>query len=251
MTFSTRAPLLLRALLGAMIFVCGCAANERTKPISNTFLEDRDVTVADETLPFNHAWSDSHIQPGFYTKVFFRSVSIDKLPKDAWKDSKSNYITSEEEFLHEAKLLADYFRDQLNAEVIANKDGAVKVTDKAEPHTLVFDIAFTELEFSHPIENTGALLVPVPGSAILFSAISNPHQAFAARVYDGQTGKLVATVADRKFPPTRLLDFNKVTATSPNREICTYWAEEIADALEREDLTDDVKSRGIFQILPW
>ena len=228
----------------------GCAVNERTKPISNVYLEDRDVTATDDSLPFNHAWIDPSIKPGDYTKVFFRSVTIDKLAKNSWKDSSSTYITSEQDFTKEATLLADYCKSQFNDEVISRKDAPITVTDHAGPHTLVFDMALTELEFSHPLPNAGAMLVPVPGSAMLFSTISNPHSAIAGRVYNGATGKLIATFADRKYPPTRFLDFNKITATSPNREICIYWAEEIADALEREDF-GKVSSRGIFKLLPW
>jgi hypothetical protein len=85
---------------------------------------------------------------------------------------------------------------------------------------------------------------------MLFSAISDPHVAFAARVYDGKTGKLVATAADRKFPPTRLLDLNKVTVTSPNREIVSTWANIIAGALNRDGFAK-VESQGTFSILPW
>ncbi len=228
----------------------GCSVSDRAKPISNTFLEDRDVTTVDSSLPFSHAWEDPKADYKKYTKVYFRSVSIDRLPPDAWKASSSSFMTSQDDYVSEAKLLAKYFLDQLNAEVLEYPDGPIKVTDKADEHTLVFDFAFTELEFSHPIQNTGALLVPVPGAAVLFSTISNPHVAMAGRVYDGKSGKLVGTLADRKYPPTRLLDFNKVTVTSPNREICTYWAEEIAEALERDGFTT-VGSRGIFKLLPW
>jgi hypothetical protein len=230
--------------------IVGCAVSNRTAPISNRFLEDRDVTAVDKTLPFSHSWIEPDYPLDYYDAVYFRSVSIDKLPPDAWKDSSSLYISSKEDYLKEAGLLADYFKQQLEDKVSNYPKGEMKVVEKAGPKTLVFDFAFTELEFSNPVQNTGALLVPIPGSAILFSAISDPHMAFAARVTDGKTGKLVATAADRKYPPTRILDINKITVTSANRDICQIWAEIIADAVNR-DAFSEVSSRGIFRLLPW
>ena len=236
------------ALVGA---ISGCGINDRAKPLSNTFLEDRDTTVKDKTLPFDHAWIKPGLPNDYYTKVYFRSVTTSKLPKGEYKASIGTYILTEEDFNKEADLLAKYFQQQLVDKATNYPKATVAVVDKAGPHTLVFDTAFTELEFSNPVTNTGALLVPIPGASILFSAISNPHQAFASRVYDGKTGELVATVGDRKFPPTRLLDLSKVMTTSPNREICQTWAQIIADALNRDTFDTEVSNRGLFAILPW
>jgi hypothetical protein len=241
--------------LAFIIFLCGqaligCAAREHVKPISNSYLEDRDVTVADDSLPFNHAWIDPNIPSGHYTKVFFRTVTIEKLPKGAWKASKSPYISSEKDYLKEAKLLSEHFLDRLNTKVKKYPKGTFVVTDKGESGGLVFDIAITELEFTHPIEKAGVMLVPVPGSSVAFSAVSEPHVAFAARVYDGESGKLLATVADRKFPPIRLIDVNKLTVTSSAREIVSIWADLIAEGLNRDRFAK-VSSRGLFSILPW
>ena len=237
-------------LMGVAGNVTGCAIKERTLPISNTFLEDRDVTVVDEELPFNHAWIEPELPQNYYSKVFFRSVSIDKLPDDAYKASKSIYMTNKKEFIKEAQDLSDYFKDQLNKKVQKYPNGTFVVTDKAEEHGLVFDVAITELEFSHPITRAGAMLVPIPATGVLFDAVSNPHVAFAARVYDGKTGKLIATLADRKFPPTRILDLNKLTVTSSAREVCGIWADIFAEGLNRERFTK-VESRGLFAIIPW
>jgi hypothetical protein len=230
--------------------VSGCAVKDRTLPISNTFLEDRDVAVVDDELPFNHAWIEPELPRNHYTKVFFRSVAIDRLPKDAYKASKSIYMTSRKQFTVEAQALADYFKEQLIEKVRKYPKGTFVVTDKAEEGAVVFDIAITELEFSHPITRAGAMLVPIPATGVLFDAVSNPHVAFAARVYDGKSGQLIATLADRKYPPARIFDLNKLTITSSAREVCGIWADIFAEGLNRERFTK-VKSRGIFSILPW
>ena len=232
-----------------LIGVSGCAAKNRAAPISNAFLEDRDTTVVDETLPFNHAWIDTDL-PNTYDKVFFRSVSIDKIPGGAWKKSESIVVSSETEFKNEAQKLADYFKKQLNEKVEKFKKAKFTTVEQPVKGGLVFDIALTELEFAHPVYQAGSMLVPVPGTSIALAAVTDPHVAFAARVYDGETGKLIATIADRKYPPARLLDFNKLTFRSPNREICSIWAEIIAEGLNRDEFAT-VSPRGYFRLLPW
>ncbi len=240
---------ILLSLIAVVVVVTGCAAKDRAAPITNLFLEDRDTTVIDETLPFNHAWIDSNL-PNTYDRVFFRSVSIEKIPADAWKKSESMVISNKEDFQKEAKKLAEYFQAQLNEKVSKYKKGKFTTVTEAVKGGLVFDLAFTELEFAHPLVQAGSMLVPVPGTSIALSAVTDPHVAFAARVYDGETGRLIATLADRKYPPTRLLDFSKLTFRSPNREICSIWAEIIAEGLNRDEFAT-VSSRGYFRLLPW
>lgn len=228
----------------------GCAVSERTKPVPTTFLEDRDVTVSDETLPFKHAWVDPELPEGNYTNVFFRSVTADTLPPESWRASKGAFLSNEEQFKKLANKLAQHFKDELESEVSTYKNGVVAVVESPEPKGLIFDIALTELEFSHPIQKAGVMLVPVPGTSVIFSAVSDPHVAFAGRVYDAETGKLIATIADRRFPPTRLLDVNRITLSSSAREIVETWAEIIAEVLNRERFAK-VSDRGFFAILPW
>jgi predicted ester cyclase len=177
-------------------------------------------------------------------------VSIDRLPKDSWKESRSPFLTSRNEYQKEASALADYFKEQLNKKIAAFPKGTFSVADATGEATLVFDIALTELEFSHPVTKAGMLLVPVPGASVAFSAVSDPHVAFAARVYDGVSGKLVATLGDRKFPPVRVIDLSKLTVTSSTREIVATWAEIFAEGLNRDRFVR-VRDKGIFRILPW
>ena len=230
--------------------VTGCAVKERTKPVSDLYLEGHDVSVTDKTLPFKHAWIDPKIPQESYTNVFFRTVTADKLPDNAWEASKSTFLTSKEEYKKLANELAEYFKQDLIKKVSNYPKGVMSVVESPQPRGLIFDIAITELEFSHPIQKAGVMLVPIPGSSVLFSAVSDPHVAFAARVYDAQTGKLIATLGDRRYPPTRLLDINKLTVSSSAREICDTWSEIIAEGLNRERFAD-VPDRGFFAILPW
>ena len=230
--------------------VAGCAVKERTNPLPQTYLEGRDISVVDKTLPFKHAWVDPNLPEEQYTNVWFRSVTADTLPKDSWLASKGTLLSKETEYKKLAGELADYFKQELIEKVANYKNGVMSVVDSAQPRGLIFDIALTELEFSHPIQKAGFMLVPIPASSLVFNTVSDPHVAFAAKVYDAQTGKLIATLADRRFPPTRLLDVNRLTLSSSAREICDTWADIIAEGLNRERFAD-VPDRGFFAFLPW
>lgn len=230
--------------------VVGCAVKERTNPLPQTFLEGRDVSQTDKTLPFKHAWVEPNLPQADYTNVYFRSVTADTLPENAWEASKSTFLTKESEFKKLAQNLADYFKEQLIHKVATYPDGVVSVVESPEPKGLIFDVAITELEFSHPLQKAGFMLVPIPASSLVFNTVSDPHVSFAAKVYDAETGKLVATLADRRFPPTRLLDVNRLTVSSSTREIVDTWAEIIAEGLNRDRFAE-IKDRGFFAILPW
>jgi hypothetical protein len=248
--FLSRLLVRLAILPLAVSGMVGCAVKERTNPLPQTFLEGRDMTVVDKTLPFKHAWIDPNLPEEQYTNVWFRAVTADTLPKDSWLASKGTLLAKESEFKKLADELAAYFKQELIEKVANYKNGVVSVVDSAEPRGLIFDIALTELEFSHPIQKAGFMLVPIPASSLVFNTVSDPHVAFAAKVYDAQSGKLIATFADRRFPPTRLLDVNRLTLSSSAREICDTWADIIAEGLNRERFAD-VPDRGFFALLPW
>ena len=111
------------------------------------------------------------------------------------------------------------------------------------------EIALTELEFSHPVARAGSLAAPVPGSGAALSSISDPHASFALRVSD-PSGNLAATVADRQFPPARIVDLNKLTVSSSIREVCSIWAQTIAEALNKGRFSL-VTAPSSFSLSPW
>ncbi len=238
------------SVLLVVSLVCGCSAKKRVSAIGNTFLEDVDISHKEETLPFEHSWINWGIKDGSYNSVYIKPVRTDLIPKTDWGMSKSPYIRSEEDFLKETEFIASHFHRELLKDLEAHKEQRIKVADAPGPGVAVLEIALTEAEFSHPAARAASLAAPVPGTGALVGAISDPHAAFAARLTDGESGELIATVADRKFPPTRIVDLNKLTVTSSVREVCSIWAETLADALQKGRMAK-VKDRGSFSILPY
>lgn len=231
------------------LFACGCAAHDRITGVSNTFLEDVDIRAKKENLPFDHSWSKEGVHKGNYSKVFIKPVRLDKLPDDSWKTSASAAIPGKADYLESVKELGGYFRSQLAMKISQTPNSKISLSNGPGPGTLIVEIAFTEVEFSHPIARAGALVAPVPGTGPALSAFSDPHVAFAMRIRDGKTGELLATLADRKFPPTRIVDLNKLTATSSAREVCALWADLLARSLASSP--GEKVDESHFSLLPW
>jgi len=235
--------------LTLVFLLTGCTAEKRISGVSNTFLEDVDITAKIENLPFDHAWIKPGVNGAHFDKIYVKPIRVDKLPAGAWKNSISTAITSQEDYYVTAAEIAEYFHERIEAGLRAQQVRRYQVVNKPGPDTLVLAIALTELEFSHPIARAGALAVPVPGTGAALSTVTDPHVAFAARITDGETGELIATAADRKFPPARIVDLNKLTATSSAREVCSLWADIIAQGIQGN--ANEKLSSKRFSLLPW
>jgi hypothetical protein len=109
------------------------------------------------------------------------------------------------------------------------------IVDTPNDKTLIVEIALTELVLSEPLLRVLALAAPVPGVDVALSTISDPHVAFAARFLAPDGVTLLGTVADRRFPPLRVIDLNKLRARSSAREIISMWARELAESIQFEE----------------
>lgn len=236
-------------LLLGLCFLTGCAAKQRVSPLSSIYLEDANLSQQIKTLPFDHSAVTADAAKSRFTSVYFEPIRIDLLPAEDWARSSSSVISSKADFDREARALAEYFRTELEGRMREEGKGKYSVASKSGPGVLDVKIVFTELEFSHPGARAASLVAPIPGTGAMVSSISDPHVSFAARLSDGGSGKLIATAADRKFAPTRILDLNKLTATSSAREICSLWAASISEAIASGGVTE-IKEKK-FDWKPW
>ena len=167
-----------------------------------------------------------------------------------WLQSRGLAVSSEEEFQKDAAVIARYFRIRLISELNSMETKRFAIVDAPDRDSLVLEIAITELVLSEPIVRAAALAVPFPGVDLALSTISDPHVSFAARFTSHNGSKLVATVADRRFPPIRLIDLNKLRARSSAREIIANWAKQLAQAIQLDEFKK-VQRNSWFSILPW
>jgi hypothetical protein len=241
----------LTYLCALLSLVCtGCSLKERSDPVAPTFLNGAPVESSIKEVPFKHAWiapRDKHLS---IKSVFIKPVRTDLLDADEWKKSRGLAVTSKEEFDKSAALLARYFRMKLLAELKQVPNSRFEVVNTPDSSSLIVEIALTELALSEPVIRAAALAVPVPGVDQALSAVSDPHAAFAARFTNFDGSKLLATTADRRFPPIRIIDLNKLRATSSVREIISQWAHELAESIQTDELTT-VPRASLFSLLPW
>jgi hypothetical protein len=237
------------ATLVALI-LSGCAVEGRFEPPPRTFLEDISTAKTMKNMPFQHAWVDPKSVQKEYSSVFVRPIRIDLLSHDAWKRSSSIGITSKEDYEKEAQGIADYFHEQLIAALKSSSSKRFQVVDTPTKSSLIVSIALTEVEFSHPITRAAALAAPVPGVDMALNTITDPHVAFAARFTDPLSNALQASAADRRYPPLRLIDLNKLTITSSTREIVKDWSRELAEAIQSNRFATVERTSG-FSLLPW
>ena len=230
--------------------ILGCSSKEELIAVNKTFLHDVDPNSQIKNLPFDHSWARKDLDRKHYDWIYLAPVRSDLIEPNAWESNISVAILSEEGYKEEVRELAQYFGQQLRKEIQKSFGKRLKFAKKPTKNTVIIETALTEVQFSHPITAAGALAVPVPGAAALTSALSSPHVTFAMRISDGADKKLIATIADRKFPPKRLLDFRKLSATASAREICDFWAEELAETFNKGRFFE-VDEVGTWRFLPW
>lgn len=252
---SERVPIGIRCLFAVLIllaplFITACSIKERTDPIAPVFLDGAPLEESIAELPFKHSWLAQPNSPQSFPSLYVKPVRTDLLPKDEWTKSRGLAVSSSEEFDKSVAVLARYFRIRLLGELKKIDKPRFIVVEKPDASSLIMEIALTEVVLSEPIIRAAALAAPVPGVDVALSAISDPHVAFAARFTSPDGSRLVATAADRRFPPLRIIDLNKLRATSSAREIISQWSRELAQAIQFDQFTKVKKSWG-FSLLPW
>jgi hypothetical protein len=242
--------LLVSSALAALLLAPACAVKERLEPPPRTFLEDVSFEHKMANLPFDHSWIVPDSDDRQYETVYVPPISIDRLPEDAWKRSAEIGVRSKKEYKKEAQRIANYFRERLIVELKKVNNPRLHFVTEPTKSSLVVTIVLTELELSHPLTRAAALAAPLPGVDMALNAITDPHVAFSARLTDGASDELIATVADRRYPPLRIIDLNKLFVRSSAREIVADWSKELAQAIQMDRLTNVDRTWG-FSLLPW
>ena len=232
------------------LLLAACAVKERTEPVVATFLDGVPVESSMQDIPFMHSWIDPQAKISAYSTLYIKPVRTDLLPEEMWLRSRGLAVSSADEFQKDAAVIARYFRIRLLSELKSTESQRFTVVDAPDATSLVLEIALTELVLSEPLVRAAALAVPFPGIDLALSTISDPHVSFAARFTSPDGKHLIATAADRRFPPVRLIDLNKLRARSSAREIVAHWARQLAQSIQLDEFKK-VEGNSWFSILPW
>ncbi len=230
------------------VALSGCALQRASKPPPETpFLEGvEDQSVEISGGPFQRVWTDPDFEPDGYDKVYIAPVDLSHLPDDGWRGS-ADVSMGRSSYRRAVERLAQYMQQAFRDRFRKSDTNRFKVVDSVDLNTLVIEIALTEAVLERPVAYAAALAVPFPGTTQLFDIMSSPSLAFAMRVRSGRDGKIVAAVSDRKFPPVRLVDLKKLTASGPAREVVNGWADMTVAAFNEERIRRPTR----FSLLPW
>lgn len=195
-------------------------------------------------LPFQHSWRNPSVDLRQYRYVVLRPVTTAHLRKEQWWDSYSLYVPDAAAYVKNCNGLARYFSSSMKRSFSARGSRLALTDSTTGAGTLVIEAALTEVTFGRPAGYVGSMAVP--GGSLVNSAAASPVNAFELKVRDAATGKLVATVADRRGTKLKIVDFNKLTYDKPNREICDEWSQQLMQATNK-DLFPQVK-RSWFSV---
>lgn len=202
-----------------------------------------------EFLPFNHSWTNRAFSLKKYSSVYVAPVTTRFIKPGCWVNSMSAHITSEKGYRAEVDELAGYFREQVAESIRAYDKNSFKIAGAPGHGTLCLELALTEVVFSRPAAYAGSMASPVPGTSSAVDATLGSSVAFELRLRDAGSGEVVFTAADRRTPPAKVLDLNKLSFTSSAREICQEWAGLFAQFLNM-DKHETLRARK-FKVKPW
>ena len=219
----------------SLLYHTGCSAARKLEPAPPTeFLNipgvDRQGTL--ENLPFDHAWVAEDFNEKQYSKIIVSPVSTAYLTEKNQLESTSVFVPTKEAYDEEVKLLAEFTALAFRKAFSEDPDKRMQVVEEPGPGTLLLEIALTQVIFGHPGAYAGSFASPLPGTGAIAAAITQPTVAFEARLKDAETGRILATAADRRTPAIRIVDFNQLTAVSPCRDIVDTWADLMVDVFK-------------------
>lgn len=229
-------PLSLLAIFTAFpLFLVSCSLKNTTTGIEHTsFLTSTGVTSTSHLarLPFQHSWRDPDVRIDQYKNIIVRPVTLSYLKAGQWPKSESPWIPNEKSFLTNSNKLAKFWDKALKNSFSSPVCSYYLTQNASQPQTLILEVALTEITFGRPAPTMGA--TAVPAGSLLNTVNTPPLVAFEARVRDAATGKIIATVSDRRTDRLELRNFTKTNFAEANREICNQWSDQLMQSTNRE-----------------
>lgn len=223
-------------ILAALIAVAGC----KSGPAPNAgFILERPEAKEPADLPFHSAWFKPGVDWASYRKAMISPVDTQHLLPPV------SPILTAGAGDREAQLreLASYAQEALKRAFRDDPRGRFQLTETRGPGTLDLEFAITDFTASRPALNAVSLF-------FIYTAIQRGGVAMEARVRDSQSGKTIATFADKEnapFSPIHANDFNELGHAE---SIIDTWARQIVQALERRP-GEIIEDSPRIRLKPW
>ncbi|MGY6276061.1 DUF3313 family protein [Methylomonas sp. MgM2] len=215
------------------------------------FIEHPERQSKRADMPFQKVW----IRPGFdkaeYRELVVAPIDTRYMLKMDWlhKLSSANLIGDVKKDTEE---LAKYFHDRIVKEFREDPNHRFTVIEFAQQHrypALRLEIALIEIDPSDSVLHALSWAGPI-GSGTAAGAINQRRAAFEARIRDLQTGRLVATFADRDTADVGPIDLTRLTWYGPAKGIMDRWAKQFVQVANRkpgESVSDPIP----FTMMPF
>jgi hypothetical protein len=208
------------------------------------FIEDPERQTKRADLPFQKVWVEPGLDFKRYRELVVAPVNTQHMLQMDWmhKMSSANWIGNVKADIQE---LAQYFHDQVVKDFQEDPQHRFEVVDEAGrqgPPALRMELALIEIDPSQPVLHALSWAGP-PGTGTAAGAVNQRRAAFEGRLRDLQTGKVVATFADRDMQDAGPLDLTRLTWYGPAKGIMERWAHQFVQVANRkpgEAVTDPV-----------
>ena len=198
------------------------------------FIEQPDRQVKRADLPFHKVW----VKPGFdannYKELVVAPVNTQYILKMDWLHdmSSANWLGDVKKDIEE---LAQYFHDQVVKDFEEDPDHRFQIINSPTQHkqpALRLELALIEIDPSTPVLHALGWLQL--GGGTTAGLINQRRAAFEGRLRDLQTGKVVATFADRDMQDAGPLDLTRLTWYGPAKSIMDQWANQFVQIANRK-----------------
>lgn len=273
----------LQASLFLLALLSACTVKSALEtPRPTPFLSRPELLQKPAFTPFALAWRSPEVQTYQYDVLVVQAVRTDQVDLGNWVFSTSSLIPTEAMYQQKLHALADYIQKAVTDRFEEESDehdekGGLREVQQGvaveklppafplpspppanqhvetiePPHkTLELQLSVSDANFGDPILYGGLLAAPVPGVANLSSAVKAPSLTIEAKFIDSDTGKVVAELIDRRFPPVKPVDLNRLTVSSPLHKIADGFADDLVRSFYRKP-GQRVGRRLPFSLIPW
>lgn len=205
------------------------------------FIESPELQGKRADLPFQKVWIKADFDKSAYKALVVAPVNTRYVKEMDWlhQAGSANWVSDVKKDIEK---LAVYFHDEVVKQFSEDPNKRFRVIKNPampQPATLRLELALIEVNPSQPVLHAAGWLVPGGGTAA--GAVNKRTAAFEGRLRDLQTGKVVATFADRDMQDVGPIDLTRLTWYGPAKGIMDQWAKQFVQIANRkpgESVTD-------------
>lgn len=265
-------------LIAAALPICGCVARQAiSSPNPTPFVTQPSRLEHIDGLPFELIWMTPEFSTRLFSTVKISAVRSDQLDSDTWIFSAGAFVRTRENYILRTEKIAAYLQ-QTTAEAFRRKVSkkeavGVRIEEglplqsvdefsapqtplpsyeplQRENRTLLIELSISEMSLGDPLIYGGLFAAPIPGIANLSTGVKAPALTIEAKFVDEATGEVIIELLDRRYPPIKIVDFNRLTVERSLRKIADQFAQDLA-RLFFANKGERLPRRWPVSLIPW